>query len=109
MVHIELEWKDKPVALPIVEAKMKAKYPDYSGCSAHEKLVLHFNVASLDQAITDEINEYWDGLRKNMNEFTKYKTKDEIAEEKKAKKQSAKAKLEALGLDAEEISAILGE
>jgi hypothetical protein len=109
MINIELEWKDKPVSLPIVEAKLKAKYPEYCGCSAHSMLVLHFDCDSLPEETIEEIKDYWDGLKKNMNEFTKYKTQADLDVEKKSKKESAKAKLTALGLDPEELSALLGE
>lgn len=109
MINIELEWKDKSVSLPIVEAKMRAKYPEYCGCSAHEKLVLHFDCESLPEETIEEIKDYWDKLKKNSNEFTKYKSKDDLEADKKSKKESAKAKLLALGLDEDEVSALLGE
>ena len=108
MINIKLDWKEKKVNLPLIEAKLKQQYTDYCGCSAGNELILHFNIDTIDQFIIDEINNYWDTLAEDAEEYN-YKSKDDISLEKKAKKESAKIKLAGLGLTAEEISAILGE
>jgi hypothetical protein len=108
MVNVILSWKDKKVSLPLIELKMRGQYPEYCGCSAGNELTLHFNIESLDQFIIDEVNNYWDTLAEDAEEFN-YKSKEDISSEKVSKKLSAKQKLLTLGLTEEEVSALLGE
>lgn len=111
MFKIELQWKEFSVNLPMLDQKLRAEHPEYAGNQAHNILELWFTEEPSQEA-KEEIVAYWEALDEESEEATSYKTQAQIeadaAADKAAKKASAAAKLEALGLTADEIAAILG-
>ena len=104
----QLEWKEFSVDLQAVDAKLKADYPDnYCGNQAHSVLELYFT-GELTEQMKEDINAFWEALDEASAVVVSYKSTAQIAADVAAKKASAKAKLAALGLDPEEIKAIVG-
>lgn len=113
MFSIDLNWLAFPVNLQAVETWMKANAgSDYCGNSADADLTLWFKNEPSD-AIKSAIQAYWDSLTAQSPEATGYQTAAQItateASAKAAALASATSKLEALGLNAAEIQAILGQ
>lgn len=105
MYPIKLEWKEFNVDLKAIETWAKAQSNDCTGSSADYAFTLYFNNEPSDE-IKDAIQAKWDGLTPDSAEALSYKSKDQIASDKAAKKASAKSKLLALGLSEEEIAAL---
>ena len=109
---INLDWKSFNVNLGAVGTWLKANAGSlFAGTSGNDKFQVHFT-AEPDQAIKDAVQAYWDGLSPSSQEATSYKTQAQIEADDAAAKASALAsatsKLEALGLSAAEIAALLG-
>lgn len=104
----ELQWKDHLVNLAALEIWLRTNLENYCGNSADVCLKLHFLEQPSDEALA-LIDVKWAELDNPQHEMcVSYKSQADLLAEKEAKKQSAKAKLAALGLDAEEVSALLG-
>lgn len=104
----ELAWKDHNVDLAAFGAWAKETLKDYCGASADVSYRLHFLEVPSDDDIA-AIDLKWEELDDAKHEMcVSYKTKDQIEAEVLAKKESAKAKLLALGLSAEEVAALVG-
>lgn len=107
MTKLELQWKEFNVNLFELDKDLREIYPSYIGNQAHSILELWF-----DREILEEeklaIEEMWNNISEKSVHATSYKSQDQINEEQKNKKQSAKDKLKKLGLTEEEISALMG-
>lgn len=105
----ELSWKEHSVDLVALEAWMKANAGEhYCGNSADVSLKLHF-LEEPSQETLDAIEAKWAELDDAEHEMcASYKSNAERLAEQAAKRESAKAKLAALGLSAEELKALLG-
>lgn len=105
----ELNWKSHNVDLVAFDAWAKEALGDaYCGNSADAALKLHFTDMPSDDALA-AIDLKWEELDDEKNEMcASYKTQAEREAEVLKKKESAKAKLAALGLDADELLALLG-
>lgn len=105
---LELNWKAFNVNMNKVDEWCRENAGElYAGVSGGAKITVHFHSKPADVVLND-VRAYWEALEDSDTEATSYKSKDELQDEKDAKKASAIAKLEALGLDADEIAAILG-
>lgn len=104
---LKLEWKDCKIDLQALDQQLRASYPAYVGNQAHAHLELWFSEEPA-QADKDAIKALWDSIDANHALSKSYKSMDEIKAMQQAKKDSAKAKLSALGLDADELKALLG-
>lgn len=105
---LELQWKDHSVNLEALNKALKELSSDCCGCSADSSLKVHFTEVPSDEVLA-AIKAKWAELDDPEHEMCKsYKSQADLLAEKEAKKQSAKAKLAALGLDAEEVAALLG-
>lgn len=108
MFKIELQWKDGvKVNLPALDAQLRADHSEYSGNQAYSKLELWFNQEP-SQAAKNAINDLWASIDEDHELAASYKSAEEIKAEQEAKKASAKSKLAALGLSADELKALLG-
>lgn len=105
----ELEWKSHKIDLEALEAWAKANCGEhYCGNSADASLKLHFLEEPSNEVI-EVIDAKWAELDDEKHDMcTSYRSLADCIAEKEAKRQSAKAKLATLGLDAEEIAALLG-
>lgn len=105
----ELAWKKHNVDLEALDAwARKVLGESYCGNSADSSLKLHFTEAPSEDAVA-EIDLKWEELDDEEHEMcASYRTRSEREEAVNSKKESAKKKLAALGLDAEEIAALLG-
>ena len=106
---MDLEWKEHNVDLSAFDAWCKENAgAQYCGNSADSKLHLWF----LEEPSEEEkaaCADKWETLDDAEDEMcASYKSAEELAVAAAAKKASAKAKLAALGLDADELKAILG-
>jgi hypothetical protein len=133
MYSIDLPWKNFNVNLQAIDTWVRANHGEgYAGASADYDFSLHFtdDVPPLAPEATEEeitahealvaaheakiqaIKDYWEGLNEESTEATSYQTAAQIAEAAAAAKAAAlataKTKLEALGLSADEVKAILG-
>jgi hypothetical protein len=107
MKTIQLEWKEFKVNLEKVNEMAKIIDESCCGLSANSKLEVHF-LEDISEEKEQELKDYWDSIVEESEEVKTYKSFEEIKEEATKKKESAKAKLAKLGLDAEEIAALLG-
>lgn len=107
MFKIELQWKEFNIDLRALDAKMRLDYASYTGNQAYSILELWFS-EELSQEDKDAIVAYWDGLTEESDEASSYESAADLEADRIAKKASAKAKLEALGLTEDELKAILG-
>jgi hypothetical protein len=107
MFKMEMQWKSFNVDLGAIDASLRAAHPAYTGNQAHKCLELWFTEEP-SQSDKDAIQAMWDGLHQDSSEVKSYKSEDQIKADKDAKKASAKAKLAALGLSADELAALLG-
>lgn len=109
LFSIDLKWRGFPVNLQVVETWMRANTTGYEGNSADTDLTLWFS----EQPDESAISAYWAALTDASTEATSYQTADQIATAAAATKTAALAsattKLEALGLSAGEIAAILNK
>ena len=113
MYNLDLQWKEFNISLPDVKAWLDVNVSTPSvGTSANSVFQLHFE-SEPSQGEKDAIQAYWDGLTAESDEAVNYQTGEQIkaAQEadKAAKIATASTKLQALGLTAEEIQAILGQ
>lgn len=109
---ILLKWPAFNVDLNTVDAWLKANAgTNYCGLSANSGLQIHYSVDPGDY-VRGEIAGYWASLSPSSDEAENYKSisqrTGEAALAKAALLASATAKLEALGLSSNEITAILG-
>ncbi len=104
---ISLEWKEFNLDLNKVDAWCKANLADCCGISANSQLEVHFDAQPSEDTVA-ELQLHWESLDESSEEASSYKSKDDLKAEKEAKRESAKSKLAALGLDADELKAILG-
>jgi hypothetical protein len=111
VIHLKLDWHEFNVNLDLFAAYCKGVSPLCCGVSANSALEVHFT-ADPGQEILDEIQAAWSSLTEESSEAAAYKSASQIRAEaaasKAAKLASAAAKLEALGLTADEIAAITG-
>lgn len=105
----ELQWKKHPVNLAAVDDwARKTLGESYCGNSADSSLKLHFTEVPSEDMIA-EIDLKWEELDDEEHEMcASYKSREDKEADVAAKKESAKAKLAKLGLDADEIAALLG-
>ena len=105
----ELAWKDHSVDLEAFDAWARSACGEhYCGNSADVSLKLHF-LEKPSENIEMMIDLKWEELDNPEHDMcASYKSSDDRVAEKQSKRNSAKAKLAALGLDAEEITALLG-
>ncbi len=106
---MELAWKEHSVDLEAFEEWAKANCGEhYCGNSADQSLRLHF-VEEPDQAVKDAIETLWEELDDEEHEMCEsYVSSADREVDRQEKRDSARAKLEALGLTADELKAILG-
>lgn len=90
-----------------VEALMRANYEHYVGNQSGAILELLFSQEPSSEEKAD-IQAYWDGLASDSDEAESYQSREDVEADRASKKASGKAKLAALGLTEEEISALLG-
>jgi hypothetical protein len=107
MFSIKLQWKEFSVDLRGVDTKMRLDYPTYIANQANSEFELYFESEPSEQEKTD-IQAYWDALTDQSAEAQSYESQADIETARLAKVASAKTKLEALGLTADEVKAILG-
>ena len=112
MFNLNLSWKSFNVSCDSIKTWLEANVEtEFLGMSANSSLQIHFSTEP-SQEEKDAINAYWDGLTDESDEAVNYQTGEQIkaAQEadKAAKIATASTKLQALGLTAEEIQAILG-
>lgn len=89
MYELQLEWKEFNISLPMIEAKMRAEQPSYTGCSADVKLRLHFSEEPSQEA-KDAILAYWEALDEESDEAETYApnlTEEELKEKRDSAKQ----------------------
>lgn len=101
MFKMTLNWKQFNIDLGQVESKLKDDFPTYVGNSASDVFCVYFSEI-LTQEQQDNILNYWESLTADG-----YKSKEQLAEETNALKESAKAKLLNIGLTVDEIKALL--
>lgn len=106
--NMKLAWKEFNVNLAKIDADLRALEPSYCGNSAGLDLTLHFTDVPSEE-VQAEIAAMWDSLTEESEEAVSYKSSAELQADVEAKKQSAAAKLKALGLSDEEVAAILGK
>lgn len=111
-IDINLNWLSFNVNMALVHAWLLANAgPHYCGASANSMVQAHFTDEPGD-SVRSAIAAYWSGLNESSDEATSYKTKEELDSEAAAAKAAALAtartKLEALGLSADEIAALRG-
>lgn len=106
MLSIELPWKENNINLNLLNTKVKQINAAYLGCAADIKLTLYFD--ALTEEETQAIKDYWESLTEESEEVITYKSREDEELELKAKKESAKQKLIAIGLSEDEISALIG-
>jgi len=109
---INLQWQSFNVDLNTVDAWMKANAgAQYCGLSANSQLQIHFNMDP-GSTIASDIAAYWAGLNSGSPEATNYESQSARASAAASARASALAsatsKLEALGLSANEIKALIG-
>jgi len=109
---INLNWQTFNVDLSTVDTWIKAHAGiNYCGLSANSSLQIHYS-APIDDATIDYVTAYWTGLSESSPEATNYQSeadrKAAAAAAKASLLASARTKLEALGLSADEITAIVG-
>lgn len=103
----ELQWKQHLVDVAALSKWLKELTKDCCGCCSDSSLKIRFTEIPSEEILA-AINAKWAELDDSEHEMCKsYKSREQLEVEKEAKKQSAKAKLAALGLDAEEITALL--
>ena len=108
MYKLELQWKEFNIDLKAFDEQLKASYPSYLGPQAQVVLELYFSEEPSQEA-KDAISALWDSIDSDQHALAQsYVSKDSIEADKASKKQSAKAKLLALGLTEAEVSALLG-
>lgn len=112
-MYLNLQWLSFPVNLKMVDVWFRSNAgASYTGSFTDDN---YFHPNFLDQPsdeILEAVQSYWAGLTSDSEEATTYQSRDQInaaaATEKAAALASAQAKLEVLGLTADEIAAILG-
>jgi hypothetical protein len=108
MFRMDLNWKEFNIDLRAFEAFMRPTYsPNYQGSQGSYTLELYFDTEP-SQEDKDAIQAYWDGILVDSAETLSYQSKDQVKAASDLKRESAKAKLAALGLDADELKALLG-
>lgn len=108
MYELKLDWKEFSINMNAAEAWLRANAGDqYRGNSADSCLHVWFETEP-SQDIKDAVSAYWDGLHDASDEATSYKSQEDMAADRATKKSSGKAKLLALGLSEDEVSALLG-
>jgi hypothetical protein len=107
MHMMKLEWKECNVDLASLDLQLRAAHPAYVGNQAHAHLELWFSEEPTQEA-KETIEALWASIDAEHALAVSYKSAAQIQSAAEAKKESAKAKLAALGLDAEELKAILG-
>ncbi len=110
---IDLNWKDFNIDLVSVDTWFKTKIGDnYLGNSAYYDFTLYFKTTP-DDSIIQMVKDYWDAIDEHSPEVANYSSiADKIAADQAAKAEklaSATSKLTALGLTADEISALMGK
>lgn len=108
---INLEWLAFNVDMNTVDTWMKANAgANYCGLSANDFMQVHFT-ADPGNDVAIAVEGYWTSLNTGSPEATNYMTASarlaSVETAKAAKIASATAKLEALGLTADEIAAII--
>lgn len=105
---MDLEWKEHNVNLSEFKAFCVEQDANCCGISAHSMLQIHF-LEEPSQEAKDAILAKWEVLDDAEDPMcASYKSKEELEDERNLAKQSAKNKLAALGLNAEEIAALVG-
>lgn len=111
MFDLVLPWKEFNVNLESVVNFAKLLDSNCCGSSADVNFRIHFTETPEVETI-EAIQELWDGLTEESEEVTSYKTSAQIQEEAANAQAialaSAKSKLAALGLNDEEVAAIIG-
>lgn len=95
-----------PINLGLLEAALKAAHSEYVGNSAGAKLSLHFSEKPSDAKLA-ELEALWAAMDAPEHTLRQYVSAEQEQAAKDALKASAVSKLAALGLSAQEISAIL--
>lgn len=109
MYQLQLNWHPFSLNLQQIDTKFRTDYPNnYVGNQAHSVLELYFENELTEQMKTD-IQTYWDSLTAESSEAIGYISFSSIQEDRTTKKVSAKNKLLALGLTADEVKALVGE
>ena len=108
MLKIELQWKAFKVDLTALDQQLRADHPEYVGNQAHNVLELWFN-ADIGESAKSSIEALWASIDENSALAQSYKSQEQVGAAKEVKKASAAAKLEALGLTADEVKALLGQ
>jgi hypothetical protein len=107
MKNIRLEWKEFNVDIESVSNSIKTIAGDtFLGIQSHDCLELWFSEEPKED-VKDAIADFWKKIKKTSFVAKNYESKEEALKTKEAKKASAAAKLLALGLDEEEVQAIL--
>ena len=106
MYAIKLDWKEYKVDLVKLDKELRQSYPSYVGNQAHSYLELYFSEPISDEQKLD-IEILWECIDESHELAQSYKSTEQVKLKKLAKKESAKAKLLALGLDEEELEALL--
>lgn len=111
MFTLDLQWKEMNLNLNMIQDRIKVMSPECCGLSGNSSLQVHFTEKPSDEIIA-QIESYYNGLDNASEEAMSYKSQAQVVEEERMAKDvalaSARAKLAALGLNAEEIKAILG-
>ena len=107
MYQMNLQWKEFNVDLQALDVSLRADYPNYKGNQAHSVLELWFDEEP-SQEDKDAINALWDALDPDDAMVESYQSAAQLKTAADAKRESGRAKLLALGLDIDELKAILG-
>lgn len=107
MYKIELQWKTFNISLSNLDQQLRSMCHQYVGNQAHSLLELWFSEepSDEDKAL---INDLWQEIDQDHELAVSYVSSNDIKQQQQVKRESAKAKLAALGLDADELSALLG-
>lgn len=106
-LQVELSWKNYNVNLDKVCESLRTAVDPAIGLSAAGTLQVWGPEDMTEEHVAD-IQAYWDSISETSVETTSYKSFDDIKADIATKKASGKAKLLALGLTEDEVSAILG-
>lgn len=108
MYMMKLEWKaDFKVDLAALDQQLRSMHEQYVGNQAHNHLELWFSEEPTE-ADKEAIQAMWEGLDEQSPWALSYKSAEAMKAEQDAQKESAKAKLAALGLTEAELKALLG-
>lgn len=111
LITMDYAWKEFSINGDLVLITIKTLSDKIVGTSHNSKFQIHFSSQPSVEEL-EAINDYWDSINEESEEATSYISGEQVKQNQQAEnlalKESAKAKLLALGLSEAEVSAILG-